>query len=57
MTAFVSVTGGGNCSKRAAADAMGIDWMTKGELNEAIPPAYTEHIGRFLLEHLEAVAA
>lgn len=57
MTAFVSVTGGGNCSKRAAADAMGIDWMTKGELNEAIPPAYTEHIGRFLLEHLQAVAA
>lgn len=46
MTAFVMVNGGGNCSKAAAADAMGIDWMTKNELNEAIPPAYTEFLGR-----------
>lgn len=29
--------------------AMGIDWMTRDELREAIPPAYTEHIGRQLL--------
>lgn len=33
-----------------AVDAMGIDWMTWAELREAIPPAYTEHIGRQLLE-------
>jgi DNA (cytosine-5)-methyltransferase 1 len=44
-TSPVQVTGGGNCSKAAAADAMGIDWMTKDELNEAIPPAYTRFIG------------
>jgi DNA (cytosine-5)-methyltransferase 1 len=32
--------------------AMGIAWMSATELREAIPPAYTEHIGRQLLEHL-----
>lgn len=28
---------------------MGIDWMTQGELAQAIPPDYTEWIGRQLL--------
>jgi DNA (cytosine-5)-methyltransferase 1 len=32
--------------------AMGIEWMTRGELSEAIPPAYTEHIGRQLIKQL-----
>ena len=49
---YVQVTGGGNCSVAAAQDAMGIDWMTKSELNEAIPPAYTYFIGKILLRHL-----
>ncbi len=35
-----------------AREAMGIDWMTKAELNEAIPPAYTEFIGTQLLAYL-----
>lgn len=48
-TAFVQVTGGGNCSVKNAREAMGIDWMTKSELNEAIPPAYSEHIGAQIL--------
>jgi DNA (cytosine-5)-methyltransferase 1 len=39
-----------------AREVMGIDWMTRAELAESIPPAYTEHIGRQLLERL-AVAA
>lgn len=32
--------------------AMGIDWMTLTELSQAIPPAYTEHLGARLLEAL-----
>lgn len=50
---FVMVTGGGNCSKAAAADAMGLPVsMTKQELNEALPPAYTKYIGGHLLQTL-----
>lgn len=49
---FVQVTGGGNCTLAAARDAMGINWMSKGEINEAIPPAYTEFVGRQLMKHL-----
>ena len=33
----------------AHADAMGIDWMSSAELVQAIPPAYTEYIGRQLI--------
>jgi DNA (cytosine-5)-methyltransferase 1 len=36
---------------------MGIDWMTRDELAQAIPPAYTEFIGLVLLEHITAEVA
>ncbi len=56
-TDFVQVTGGGNCTLAAARQAMGIDWMTKGEINEAIPPAYTELIGRQLMARISTAQA
>ena len=49
---YVQVTGGGNCTLAAARQAMGIDWMSKGEINESIPPAYTKFVGEALLRHL-----
>ena len=36
--------------------AMGIDWMTGNELSQAIPPAYTELIGKALMGALEVAA-
>lgn len=32
---------------------MGIDWMDWDELRESIPPAYSEHIGRYAMMALE----
>lgn len=37
--------------------AMGIDWMTRKELGQAIPPAYTEHVGRLLMAELDRMRA
>ncbi len=50
--------GGGNRIKRRhlgtdrGREAMGIDWMTRDELSEAIPPAYTEFLGEQLMAAL-----
>ena len=35
---------------------MGIDWMTRDELAQAIPPAYTRFIGEQLIEQLRKAA-
>jgi DNA (cytosine-5)-methyltransferase 1 len=45
------IPGGGHTAKtiEQAREAMGIDWMIWGELVEAIPPIYTEKIGRQLI--------
>lgn len=41
------IPGGGHTAKsiEQAREAMGIDWLLWGELVEAIPPAYTKHLG------------
>jgi DNA (cytosine-5)-methyltransferase 1 len=48
---------GGNSRKprnlEEARSVMGIDWMTRKELSQSIPPAFTELIGGTLLSHLE----
>jgi DNA (cytosine-5)-methyltransferase 1 len=52
---FLTVTGH-DFRNADASLAMGIDWMINSELAEAIPPAYTEYIGRHLLEALAEAA-
>ncbi|UJW35086.1 DNA methylase [Saccharothrix sp. AJ9571] len=48
----------GNFSGVAQArTAMGIDWMSRNELSEAIPPAYTHWIGTALYAQLTAAMA
>jgi DNA (cytosine-5)-methyltransferase 1 len=37
-----------------AREIMGIDWTTREELSEAIPPAYTEHVGAYLMTAINA---
>lgn len=48
---------GGQYRKADGERAMGIDWMTKDELSQAIPPRYTEYIGLQLMQFLQAKLA
>ena len=48
-----------NVSKGTAVQwrqALDIDWMTRAELTQAIPPAYTEYIGLQLIKYLMEAA-
>jgi hypothetical protein len=44
-------------STRVIGELLGIDWMSETGLQLSIPPIYGEHIGRQVLDSLEAVAA
>ena len=39
------------------ADLLGVEWMNEREMAQAIPPAYTEHIGRQLMAHVQRMVA
>ena len=43
---------GHNFQAESGRIAMGIDWMTRDEIAQAIPPAYTEFIGKKMMEFL-----
>lgn len=38
-------------------ELLGIDWMTKHEMSQSIPPVFTEFVGRQLIEHLAGQSA
>lgn len=46
---FITCTGH-NFQASSGRIALGIDWMTRDEMAQAIPPAYTEFIGAHLLK-------
>lgn len=48
---------GGKQPESEYRDAMGCGWMTVRESRNAIPPAYTEFMGRLLLEQVERAEA
>lgn len=52
LSTVVQVYGNGG-NQHEWGPALGIDWMTPRELAEAIPPAYTEFLGRQLLRFAE----
>jgi len=52
-SAYCAVTGNGgdgwSCRVADWRVAMGIDWMSRKEIKQAIPPAYTEYVGKYLI--------
>lgn len=56
LSTVVQVYGNG-ANRHEWGPALGVDWMTPAELTQAIPPAYTQHIGAQLLEHIRQAKA
>ena len=58
---FISICGSGGVRGMNAKQIVlywgfalgGIDWMTRAELAEAIPPVYTEFIGKQIIDYIE----
>jgi DNA (cytosine-5)-methyltransferase 1 len=48
---YVTVAGN-NCSLGAASDAMGIWWMSRPEIAQAVPPAYSRYITKQIVRQL-----
>jgi DNA (cytosine-5)-methyltransferase 1 len=48
---------GRDFGQAARAAIMGVDWMTREELREAIPPAFAEYVGGYLMAAVERAAA
>jgi DNA (cytosine-5)-methyltransferase 1 len=52
---FLTITG--DVGTYCGPEAMGIDWMSGDEMSEAIPPAYSEFIGREAIKAITQKAA
>lgn len=61
---YSCVVGGGRCSgapvaanawhtAKAMRAAMGIDWMRRQELNQAVPPPYAQFIGEAVMQYID----
>lgn len=48
---------GSGDQERPWREEMGVSWMNRQEARESIPPAYTEYVGRLLLEQTQAAVA
>lgn len=39
-----------------ARKAIGIDWMVRGEMSQAVPPSFTEFIGKQMIDSIKGIA-